>query len=214
METTLHKELKERYGPGSGGRSEVSLDGYRIDAVAPDGLLVEIQSGALGPLRRKLSQLLGESRVRVVKPVVVARRVVQRARKNGADLSARFSPKRGSPFDVFDDLIGLARLFPHPNLEIEVLTVEIDEVRVTRRRRPGFCVLDRSLRSVVGSISLRSASDLWELMPSSEVWRQPFTTKELAEQLERPLHFAQKVAYCLRHTGAARPIGKLSLIHI
>src|SRR3954447_2503235 len=103
METSLHRQLKARFGPESGGRSEVVVGGFRIDAVAPDGALVEVQSGPLGPLRAKLHRLLPEYRVRVVKPVVLARRVVHRARRNGADLAARFSPKRGAVVDVFDD---------------------------------------------------------------------------------------------------------------
>ena len=89
----------------------------------------------------------------MVKPVVVARRVVRRARRDGADLSARLSPKRGESLDVFDDLVGLARLFPHPNLAIDVLAVEIDEVRVGRRRRPGYAVVDRALREAGRVIS-------------------------------------------------------------
>ena len=36
METSLHRELKERFGPGTGGRQEVALAGYRIDAVGGD----------------------------------------------------------------------------------------------------------------------------------------------------------------------------------
>ncbi len=208
MELSLHRELKERYGPGSGGRVEVSHDGFRIDAVTGDGVFVEIQSAALAPLRKKLQRLLIDSSVRVVKPVVVARRVIRRAFKDGADLSARFSPKRASPFDVFEDLIGIARLFPHPNLEIEILAVEVDEIRVTRKRRPGFSVHDRLLRSIVGRTTLHASSDLWDLFPKPEIWRQPFTTRELSERLERPLHFAQGVAYCLHHMGAARTVGK------
>ena len=53
METSLHRELKQRYGPGSGagGRLEVSFGGFRVDAVTTDGALVEVQSGPLGPLR-------------------------------------------------------------------------------------------------------------------------------------------------------------------
>jgi len=33
METSLHRALKVQYGSGSGGRSEVTLKGFRIDAV-------------------------------------------------------------------------------------------------------------------------------------------------------------------------------------
>ena len=49
------------------------------------------------------------------------------SRRDGADLSCRLSPKRGAMLDVFDDLIGLARVFPHPNLRIDVMEVAIDE---------------------------------------------------------------------------------------
>ena len=79
METSLHRTLKDQYGFGAGGRSEVGLKGFRIDAVDSAGRLVEVQSGPLGPLRGKLSRLLPEHRVRIVKPVVLERRVVRRA---------------------------------------------------------------------------------------------------------------------------------------
>jgi len=107
---------------------------------------------------------------------------------------------------VFDDLVGLVQLFPHPNLEIDVLGVAIDEIRVARRWRPGYAVADRRLREVVGSVSLRVPADLWTLLPGG--FDTPFTTHDLAEQLGKPLHFAQRVAYCLRLVGAADTVGK------
>ena len=61
METSLHRQLKEQYGPAAGGRLEVVLEGFRIDAVAADGDLVEVQSGPLGPLRAKLGRLLPDA---------------------------------------------------------------------------------------------------------------------------------------------------------
>lgn len=207
METSLHRALKGQYGTATGGKLEVSLLGYRIDAVEGDGTLVEVQSGALGPLRGKLARLLPEARVRVVKPVILARKVVRRAKKDSTDLSSRFSPKRGSLFDVFDDLIGVARVFPHENMQIDILGVEVDEIRVSRRRWPGYSVADRVLRQILASVTLRTASDLWTLLPGT-LSTGPFTTRELAEALDRPLHIAQRVAYCLRHTGAVDELGK------
>ena len=182
------------------------VGGFRIDAVDPDGTLVEVQSAALGPLRGKLASLLPGHRIRVVKPVVVARRIVRRARADGPDLSARASPKRGDPVEVFDDLVGLARVFPHPNLSIDVLAVAIDEVRIPRRRRPGYAVVDRRLREVLGTTTLREAGDAWDLLPVG--LPDPFTTGDLADRLDRPEPFAQRVAYCLRLAGAVDVIGK------
>jgi hypothetical protein len=208
METSLHRALKERYAAPEGGRSEVVVSGFRIDAIDPDGRLIEVQSGSLSPLRRKLVRLLSEHRVRVVKPVVLSRVVSRRLKRDGPIVSSRRSPKRGAQFDCFEDLVGIAQLFPHPNLEIEVLGVTIDEIRITRRRRPGYAVLDRRLEAIHGSSVVASADDLWTLLPNSLERRAPFTTIDLAKQLDRSTWFAQRAAYCLRMTGAAHVVGK------
>jgi hypothetical protein len=208
METSLHRTLKERYAAGGSGRPEIVVDGFRVDAVDQAGRLIEVQSGALGPLRGKLRRLLPDHRIRIVKPVVLKRRVIRKSTPDGPVLSARQSPKRGNLFDVFDDLIGVVRVFPHANLEIEVLGVTIEEVRLPRRRWPGYKVADRRLSELHSSQSVVDALDLWTLLPPGCVGRSPFTTHELAQMLERPLAFAQRVAYCLRLTGAVRVVGK------
>jgi hypothetical protein len=207
MESTLHRQLKALYSSDS-TNCEVRRDGFRADAFAPDGSWIEVQTGPLGALREKLRRLLPVRRVRVVKPVVLERRIIRRAHPEGADLSARRSPRRGIMAEVFDDLVGLARLFPHPNLRIDVLGVDINELRVPRRRRPGHFVLDRSLREVRSTRRLSKAADLWCLLPRDAGRSGPFTTRDLAGWLERDLGFAQRVAYCLRLAGATRVCGK------
>ena len=216
METSLHKSLKEQYAAGGSQRPEVVIKGFRVDAIDDAGRLVEVQSGPLGPLRGKLGRLLEEHRIRIVKPVPIIRRIVRKSKPDGPDLSARLSPKRGVLHDVFDDLIGVARVFPHANLEIQVLGVSIDEVRVPQRRRPGYAITDRRLSEIHESTMLAKADDLWRLLPTTCDGKRCFTTHELAEQLGRPLWFAQRVAYCLRLTGAAKVAGKSrnSLIYI
>lgn len=205
MESTLHRQLKERYGPESGGRAEVRVGGYRADAVDAEGRLVEVQAGPLGALKGKLARLLDAHRIRVVKPIAVERRIVRRDRADGPDRSARRSPRRGELLDVFDELVGLARVFPHPHLAIEVVGVTIDEVRVARRR--GYRVVDRRLVGVKSSATLRTADDLWSLLPAG--LDGPFTTLDCARKLGRSVDFAQRVAYCLRHAGAVEERGFL-----
>ncbi len=208
METSLHRSLKDRYASGQDGRREVRIDGFRIDAIDEAGRLIEVQSGPLGPLRGKLRQLLPLHRLRIVKPVVLSRRLVQTSPRGGSILSVRRSPKRGSLVDVFDDLLGVVRVFPHVNLDIEILGVTIDEVRVARRRRPGYTVADRRLGQIQETVTLARASDLWTLLPAECAEDEVFTTNELARRLGRPIWFAQRVAYCLRETKAARAVGK------
>jgi hypothetical protein len=208
MESSLHRALKEQYGLSAGGRSEVVLAGYRVDAIDPNGLVVEIQSKSLSPLRAKLDRLLPEHRVRVVKPVILRKRVVRQASRGGKELSARRSPKLGAMIDLFEDLVGLASRLPDPNLSLEAVGVAIDEVRLPRRRWPGYQVVDRRLTEVADRLLIERPADLWKLLPDEIDWQTPFTTADLARVLERSLWFAQRVAYCLRVSGAAEILGK------
>lgn len=203
MESTLHRQLKVHF---SASPLEVAVAGFRADGIDRRGRLIEIQAGPLGALRPKLTVLLPEHPIRVIKPIISVRRLVHRARLDGPDLAARRSPRKGQPLDLFDELVGLARLFPHPNLAIEIVTVEIDEIRLPSRRWRGYRVADRSLTAITGSIALRRAADLWRLIDPPPP--DPFTTRELATSLNRPMSFAQRVAYCLRHSGAVQAVGK------
>ncbi len=208
METSLHRELKDYYVSIQGGRCEVAVSGYRIDAVNDDGVLIEVQTGPLGALKPKLRALLPEHRIRVVKPVVLRRRIIRRDRPGGPDLSSRKSPLRGALSDVFDDLVGLAALFPDGNLSIDLLGVAVAETRTPRRRRPGYRVVDRRLDAILETMRLSQPGDLWELLPPGMAESEPFTTRDLARKLDAPLAFAQRVAYCLRLSGAVESIGK------
>jgi len=214
METSLHRGLKTLYGPGRGGRCEVAVAGYRIDAVDGVGTLVEVQSGPLGALKPKLRTLLPDHRVCVVKPVVVRRKIVRLDRVDGPARSTRLSPKRGALIDVFDDLVGVAALLADRNLSVELLAVAVEEVRVTQRRRPGYWVVDRRLEGILETLRLDEPDDLWGLLPAGLAESEPFTTLDLARKMDVPLPFAQKVAYCLRLSGAARTVGKVGNCHL
>ena len=67
-------------------------------------------------------------------------------------------------------------------------------------------MVDRLLRTVVATVSLRDAADLWSLLPVE--LEGSFTTFDLAHRLGRPVAFAQRVGYCLRLSGAAEMVGK------
>ena len=76
METSLHRELKERYAAEE-GRTEVVVDRYRIDAVVGEEL-IEIQHGPLAAIRDKVGRLLDGHHVRVVKPIIARKLLVKR----------------------------------------------------------------------------------------------------------------------------------------
>jgi hypothetical protein len=212
METTLHRQLKALYAGGE-ARVEQRLAGfrYRIDAVRGDQL-VEIQHGSLAAIRDKIARLLAGHRVLVVKPIVVRKTLVSLSRKGGKELSRKSSPKRGSVLDLFDELVYFTRVFPHENLTLETPLVEIEERRYPghgRRRRwrsRDFVVEDQRLLAVTAVERFATHADLWRLLPPG--LSEPFHTGDLAEALAVRRWIAQRIAYCLRKTGAAAVAGK------
>jgi hypothetical protein len=207
MESSLHRTLKRHYAGGPGGRVEVPLGRDRADALTVDGQLVEVQCGPTASLRPKLGRWLDGSRVRVVLPVVVARRIVRRSHRDGPDVSARFSPKRGLLFDAFEHLVGLAGLLPHPNLEVTIAAVEIDELRRCGSRGRSIHLLDRRLRHIVSETSVQTPDDLRALIPAG--LPDPFSSRELAALTGRPEWIARRAGYCLRVAGAAVEVGRI-----
>src|SRR5207248_9124513 len=170
-------------------------------------LLVEFQTGGFAPLRRKLAALAEEHRVRLVAPVAVSRRIV-RLSDDGEILSARRSPKRGCPHDVFDRLVSFPALLAHPNFELEVLLTNEDEVRMFEAgrafRRHGWVVQGRSLVCVERSLLLAGAADAALLLPELAA---TFDTAELAAASCIDRRLAQRMAYCLRALNVIAPVG-------
>jgi hypothetical protein len=191
-----------------GDRFEVPVGRFVIDVVRADGELVEVQTGAFGPLGAKLDALLDLHRVRIVHPIAATRRIV-RVDEQGQVLSMRRSTKHGSMIEVFDKLVAFPSLLTHPNLTIEVLLLDEDHIRgarpVTARRRtrdPG----ERRVRGVLGRVELNGVDDIVSALPSLPT--APFSTRELASVLGCSMLLAQRTAYCLRAINAIEAAGR------
>ncbi len=208
METSLHRQLKSLYCADQ-SQQEVTVAGYRIDGVV-EGTLIEIQCASLGAIRNKIRALLAEHDVLVVKPLAAKKQLVKYTRKGGRAVSRRASPKHESFHDLFLDLVHFVDVFPHPRLTLEVLLTEQEEHRLpalkSRRTRKNYRVQDRCLSDVTDKLVLSDTADLSSLLPRG--LPPQFTTAELAELCEIPRWLAQKMAYCLRQTGAVAQIGK------
>ena len=210
METSLHRQLKEAYADGT-AEIEVPFGDYRIDVVQP-GLLVEIQHGSLAAIRDKIKTLLEDHRVLVVKPILIERQLVKLAKKDGKVVGRRKSPKRGSLLDLFDELLYFTRVFPHPNLQLEVPLVDVEERRYPghgrrrRKRKNDFVVQDRILTGIRETHRFATHRDLIRLIPPG--LPRPFHTGDLAKIMNIHRGVAQKIAYCFRHMGTVEQVGK------
>ena len=208
METTLHRQLKALYVEDEAQR-EVSIGGYRVDGIV-DGRLIEIQCAPLSAIRDKVGRLLADHDVHVVKPLAARKYLVTRCRKRGRITASRYSPKKETFLHLFDELVHFVRVFPHPRLTLEVILTEQEEHRIPARERRrfsrGYRVGDRRLSGICGGLKLRSREDLSAMLPAG--LPAEFTTADVAGHAGIPRWLAQKMAYCLRVTGAAEVVGK------
>lgn len=210
METSLHRQLKAVYAE-SAEQTEVRLGRFRIDVVRGEEL-IEIQHGSLAAIRDKIKSLLLAHRVRVVKPIVLSKQLVKRTGPGRRIVDRRMSPKRGTIWELFHDLVYFSRVFPHPNLVLEVPLVDVEEWRFPGhgrrrwRRQRDHQIEDQRLIQITAIYCFQTAHDLARLLPRD--LPAPFHTQHLAQSLQIAPWFAQRVAYSLRETGAIRGVGK------
>ena len=211
METSLHRELKHYFAANSES-VEVTVDGYRIDAIDATGALVEIQHSGLGSIRKKALQLLANGhQLRIIKPSIGNKWIETYDREGGNLLRRRRSPKKLRPLDIFRELIHFTQVFPHPSLILEVLAVDCVERRIDRInkrwKRKQYQVLDQHLAKVHDATILSSIDDLWLLLGAPKLPKQ-FDTLELSEAIGQPRWFAQQIAYTLCKCNATEQVGK------
>ncbi|MCP4787174.1 MAG: hypothetical protein GY903_30660 [Fuerstiella sp.] len=209
MATSLHQQLKLHYVADE-CRHEVEVDGFRIDAVDDQERLIEVQCASLMAIRDKIRKLTVNHHVVVVKPLCAKKKLLKKARRNGRVQSRRYSPAHQTLADVFLELVHFTQAFPHPNLQLDVLLTEQEEIRVPPKRRTWrrkFSVQDRTLVSVDETYSFKTPQELWSTLHIAVP--DTFTTAELAEGGKMPRWLAQKAAYCFRKMKFIEPCGKL-----
>jgi hypothetical protein len=191
-EGSLHASLKSHYSQ-PGDQFEVPLDGFVIDIRRP-GLLIEIQTSSFRSMGNKFDRLLAAHRILLVHPIAVETYLLRSGKK------ARKSPKKGSIFTLFEELVSIPTLLDHPNLVLEIALVSVTKVQQrsakARRGRGGFRTIDRELRSVLETRRFEGTRDLASLLPST--LPAEFTTADIASLAEVSRDVAQRMAFCFR----------------
>jgi hypothetical protein len=207
-EQPLHAALKRWYAR-PGDVLEAALDGYIVDLLRGNHV-IEIQTSGFAAIRRKMRALSRHYRVTLVYPVAYERWIVKLPTTAYGQPVRRKAPRRQRMDQLFQELVSFPDLLQCPNFSIEIVRVQAEEVqrydgRQGRRRR-GWVTVERRLLGVFARHVIATPSDLWSLIS----WElpEPFQTLHLARVLHRPRWFAQKVAYCLRESGASMAIGK------
>jgi hypothetical protein len=210
-ERSLHAALKDFYAE-PGDRIEEKVAGYWVDICRHGavGEVVEIQTGSFSSLKRKLEALLPDRPVRVVHPVAVEKWITKVAKDGTTFLSRRKSPKRGTLYDLFDELVSFPHLVKDPNFSVEVVLVREEELRCEDGkgswRRKGTSIRDHVLLDVASRELFREAADFLRLLPDG--WTGPGTNKELSVALKQPRFRIARMTYCLLRMGLLRLAGK------
>ena len=177
-----------------------------IDVVAP-GLLIEVQTRSVGKMKTKLGALLPDHRLRLVIPLAENRWIERRY--DSGERSRRRSPKHESYLHLFSELVSIADVLPHPNLEIETVMTDQLELRehVPGRawRRRGWVVSSRELIGVNERRLFRDPADLGRLLPELP---EPFTSREVAAASKVPARLAGQIVYTLQRAGELERVGK------
>lgn len=212
-EGSLHAALKRLYSR-SGDSFEVPRNGFVIDIVRDEDLpteqLIEIQTGSFGALGSKFDRLLEDHQILLVHPIAVST-ILERDDRTG-----RRSPKRGSIYQVLDELVSLPTMLDHPNLELDVvlhteIKKQVHDPKL-RRRRGGYRTVDRHLVDVVDVQRFRSIDDIAALAPDD--LPVEFTTADIAERSDMTREAAQKLCYCLRSAGVYDVVRRTRAGHI
>jgi hypothetical protein len=227
-ESSLHRSLKFRYA-GEGGKTEQIVEGFVADGVRDDGEFIEVQTGSFAPLRRKIPELVKQGKVRIIHPIAIAKyidvyesvppkrsakkaagAVSNAAGTTGKPLYRRKSPRKGSPWDLFDALLYAPELALLPGLTIELVLLDITEKRLRDGkgswRRKGVSILDREMSAWHEAILLAKPADYLRFVPFKK--NEEFTTALLAERAGIDAVAARKTLYVLTKLGIVTRIGK------
>jgi hypothetical protein len=209
QESSLHASLKQ-WVAQPGDRLEEVVDGFVID-ICRDDLLIEVQTGNFTAVKKKINHLIRRHAVHLVYPIAEAKWIVRVAADGCTPISRRKSPKQGSFYDLFRQLVRLPALLSKPNFSLELLLIQVEEVwcddgRGSWRRRK-WSIVDRRLLAVTGRLRLNNGAELAEkLLPAG--MPIPFSSEQLAHAIGRPRSIAQQMAYCLRHLDMIEISGK------
>jgi hypothetical protein len=207
-EYSIHSELKSFYG-GKGARYEGFVDGYIVDVVR-EGLLIEIQTANFSQIKEKLTGLLKAHRVTLVYPLPVEKHILVYDEHMQNLLYRRRSPKRGTPYHIFEEVIYILPLLLESDFTLEVLFTREEEIRckdgLGSWRRRGISIHDRRLIEIVGTRVFSGREDYRALLPES--LPNLFTNRDLSNIIGLPPRKVGRMTYCMTHLGILRVAGK------
>ncbi len=212
-ERSLHASLKKHLTQ-KGDQVEVKLENYVIDLMRGE-TLIEIQTRSFAAMRRKLEYLLPQYKIKLYHPIA-AKKWIVRVNRDGTFLKRRRSPRKGSVFDIFNELLSLRSVALHPNFELHILMIEVEEVWKDDGkgswRKKFWSVHDHLLLKVTEDCCLNDSADYLALLPDN--LPETFTNADLITAQKCSKRMAGKATYALREMGLIEQIGIQNRYHM
>jgi len=197
-ESSLHLQLKEFYHQ-PGDKIEFHIDRFFID-IARNDFLIEIQTKNFSAIKEKLETLIKHHKVLLVYPIIQDKWILKIDLTSKRIIKKSLSPKHCNYFNIFEELIRIPFLISNPNMMIEAVIIQADEIWVNDNRgswrRKGWSIKDRSLVRVLDQKLFSNPKHFLSLIPNNLV--TPFTNKDLSLSLDISLKLARMMTYCLR----------------
>ncbi len=208
-ERSLHAHLKRLYTQ-PGDCVEEKIAGYFVDIRRGESV-IEIQTGSFGNMKKKLGALLPTRPLRIVHPIAVDKWITKLDKDTVTLVTRRKSPKRGTVYCLFDELVSFPHLIHDPNFSIEVVLIQEEEMRCMDGkgswRRQGTSITDHKLLEVLGREIFEVAKDFLRLLPKN--WTGPSTNRELAKELKQPYSRIARMTYCFLKMDLIQKVGKV-----
>ena len=189
-EKRLHKILKRTLCEKE-SCYEVKVDRYIAD-ICDDGVITEIQCGALSPLRDKLRYYLEETEydVCVVHPIVAKRRIIRANKDTGEVLGRRLSPLKENIWSGLASLYPIREFLASPRLSVRFMFVELEEYRFSKKmryRREGAYDREVFPIALLGCEDIDGADSLARFIPDGLKTRgdTPFSAADYAAAVEQ-----------------------------
>jgi hypothetical protein len=169
-ERRLHSTLKFYY------ESDVSLHEIKVGPYFADILtssrIIEIQTGDLGLLRKKLDFFLPEHAVTVVHPMASELRISRIDPETGERISSRKSPLHADIYSAVSQLYRIRPYLSHQNLAVRLVFLSMEEFRTPTKkhawgRHKGSVRLERFPEALHYEVDLSIPEDYRIFLPSN-----------------------------------------------
>lgn len=207
-EKTIHEVIKDFYCYDHDFQEQKR--GRYIADIAVDGDIWEIQTRAFDKLRGKLSAFLPDYHVTVIYPVAAVKKIYWLNQETGEVTGGRCSPRKGSAYDVFQELYKIRPYLQNPNLSIHIFLMDMEEYKLLngwgKDKKRGSSRYDRLPGNLRDIVRLETVKDYRYFLPDS--LPDLFTSLDMAKCAHISRSTAQTCLLILRDLEIVELVGK------